>query len=147
MNVNSLSEDPSLNIATMFVDGIYVIGGYHSIPLEESLELSCKRTSVYFMVVQHSVALSTTLKDHKRFPEKLERSIDLTLGEDGEMIFYSSFEGPITDMSGRIAVKSCKRDGIFTASDGGEMGEEQTESIAGSLVAKGDNWKLKLKHF
>ena len=35
MNVNSLSEDPSLNIATMFVDGIYVIGGYHSIPLEE----------------------------------------------------------------------------------------------------------------
>ena len=27
MNVNSLSEDPSLNIATMFVDGVYVIGG------------------------------------------------------------------------------------------------------------------------
>ena len=44
-------------------------------------------------------------------------------------------------LSGRIAVKSYERDGIFTASDGGEMGEEQTESIAGSLVAKGDNWK------
>ena len=47
-------------------------------------------------------------------------------------------------LSGRVAVKSYERDGIFTASDGGDMGAEQTESIIGSLVARGDNWKLKL---
>ena len=27
------------------------------------------------------------------------------------------------------------------------MGEEETQTISGSLVAKGDNWKLKLRAF
>ena len=148
MNVNSLSEDPSLNIATMFVDGIYVIGGYHSIPLEEvsRVEVVKGPQSALYGRSTFGGAVNYITKDPNT--EETEGSIDLTLGEDGEMIFYGSFEGPITDMlSGRIAVKSYERDGIFTASDGGDMGAEQTESIIGSLVAKGDNWKLKLRAF
>ena len=35
MNVNNLSEDPSKNVGTLFLDGIYVLGGTHTIPLEE----------------------------------------------------------------------------------------------------------------
>ena len=148
MNVNSLSEDPSLNIATMFVDGIYVIGGYHSIPLEEvsRVEVVKGPQSALYGRSTFGGAVNYITKDPNT--EETEGSIDLTLGEDGEMIFYGSFEGPITDMlSGRVSVKSYERDGIFKASDGGEMGEEETQTISGSLVAKGDNWKLKMRAF
>ena len=132
----------------MFVDGIYVIGGYHSIPLEEvsRVEVVKGPQSALYGRSTFGGAVNYITKDPNR--EETEGSIDLTLGEDGEMIFYGSFEGPITDMlSGRVAVKSYERDGIFTASDGGDMGAEQTESIIGSLVANGDNWKLKLRAF
>jgi len=148
MNVNSLSEDPSLNIATMFVDGIYVIGGYHSIPLEEVVRVEVVKgpQSALYGRSTFGGAVNYITKDPN--PEEAEAGIDLTIGQDGEMIFYGSFEGPITDnLAGRIAYKSYERDGIFTASDGGDLGQEETEAISGSLVATGDKWKLKLRAF
>ena len=86
MNVNSLSEDPSLNIATMFVDGIYVIGGYHSIPLEEvsRVEVVKGPQSALYGRSTFGGAVNYITKDPNS--EETEGSIDLTLGEDGEMI-------------------------------------------------------------
>ena len=69
------------------------------------------------------------------------------IGEDGEKMFYGSIEGPITDvLSARLAAKFYERDGIFTATDGGEMGAEETKNIIGSIVAKGDNYKMKVEN-
>jgi len=148
MNVNSLSEDPSLNIATMFVDGIYVIGGYHSIPLEEveRVEVIKGPQSALYGRSTFGGAVNYITKDPST--EGNQGHLDILVGEDGERIVYGSFEGPITDiLSARIAAKQYKRDGIFTASDGGAMGAEETESIVGSIVAKGETWKLKIRAF
>ena len=62
------------------------------------------------MVVQHSVALSTTLQ--KILIQKKLKEASISLGMMGDD-FHGSFEESITDMlSGRIAVKSYERDGI-----------------------------------
>ena len=148
MNVNSLSEDPSLNIATMFVDGIYVIGGYHSIPLEEveRVEVVKGPQSALYGRSTFGGAVNYITKDPNS--EETEGHVDLLFGEDGEYVIYGSMEGPITDgLSARLAAKHYSRDGIFTATDGGDMGAEETKSIIGSIVAKGDTWKMKVRAF
>ena len=148
MNVNSLSEDPSLNVATMFLDGIYVIGGYHTIPLEEveRVEVVKGPQSALYGRSTFGGAVNYITKDPNS--EEFQGKASLLIGEDGERMLHSSIEGPITDaLSGRLAAKFYERDGIFTASDGGEMGAEETKNIMGTLVAKGDNYKMKLRIF
>ena len=148
MNVNSLSEDPSLNVATMFLDGIYVIGGYHTIPLEEveRVEVVKGPQSALYGRSTFGGAVNYITKDPSS--EDFQGKASLLIGEDGERMLHSSIEGPITDaLSGRLAAKFYERDGIFTASDGGEMGAEETKNIMGTLVAKGDNYKMKLRIF
>ena len=148
MNVNSLSEDPSLNVATMFLDGVYVIGGYHTIPLEEveRVEVVKGPQSALYGRSTFGGAVNYITKDPNS--EEGEGTASLLVGEDGERMIHSSFEGPITDvLSARLAAKYYTRDGIFTASDGGEMGAEETKNIMGTIVAKGDNYKMKLRVF
>ena len=137
MNVNSLSEDPSLNIATMFVDGIYVIGGYHSIPLEEveRVEVVKGPQSALYGRSTFGGAVNYITKDPNS--EENEGHVDLLFGEDGEYVIYGSMEGPITDgLSARLAAKHYSRDGIFTAADGGDMGAEETKSIIVVLLQR-----------
>ncbi|MBL8644229.1 MAG: TonB-dependent receptor [Rhodospirillaceae bacterium] len=148
MNVNSAS--PSLQLGSLFIDGIYVLGGTQSIPLDdvERIEVIKGPQSAYFGRNTFGGAVNYITKNPSLTEYKGKVSASGATYDEFDV--SASFEGPLVEdkMSFRIGSRLYSKGSMFTASDGGELGEESSKSVSTALFAQpSDNLTVKLRAF
>lgn len=148
MNVNS--NIPTFQLGALFVDGIYVLGSTHSIPLDdlERVEVIKGPQAAYFGRNTFGGAVNYITRNPST--EEFSGKIQASGATYDEFDVSASFEGPLVEgkLAGRIGARLYTRGGMFTASDGGELGEQSTNSINATLYATpNDNLSIRLRAF
>jgi iron complex outermembrane receptor protein len=148
MNVNS--DSPSLQLGSLFVDGIYVLGGTQSIPYDdvERIEVIKGPQSATYGRSTFGGAINYIT----RTPSLTEYSgkLNASGANYGEADVSASFEGPVVadKMSFRVGARYYTRGALFNAGDGGGLGEETSKSAQLALYFKPtDAWDIKLRAF
>lgn len=136
MNVNSSGH--TYQLGALFLDGIYVLGGTHSIPVDnlERVEVVRGPQAAYygrntFGGAVNYITRAPSLTEHSA-------SLDLLGAEFNESEISAAYEGPIVAdrLAFRLSVRQYSRGGVWTASDGGQLGEQSTKSASLTLRAQ-----------
>jgi len=136
MNVNS--DSPSLQLGSLFIDGIYVLGGTQSIPFDdvERIEVIKGPQSATYGRSTFGGAINYITRN----PSLTEfgGKVNASGANYGESDISGSFEGPIVDekLAFRVGGRYYNRGAVFRASDGGGLGEENSKSISLTFFAK-----------
>jgi iron complex outermembrane receptor protein len=148
MNVNS--DSPSLQLGSLFIDGIYVLGGTSSIPLDdvERIEVIKGPQSAYFGRNTFGGAVNYITKNPSM--DEYKGKLAASAATYSEFDVSASHEGPLVEdkLAYRIGTRLYSKGSMFTASDGGDLGEESSKSINGTLYATPtDALTVKLRAF
>ncbi|MDX2144372.1 MAG: TonB-dependent receptor [Rhodospirillaceae bacterium] len=148
MNVNS--ETPSLQLGSLFIDGIYVLGGTQSIPLSdlERIEVIKGPQSAYFGRNTFGGAINYITKTPSTSEYKGKISASGATYEEFDV--SADHEGPLVEgkLAYRIGTRLYSRGAMFTASDGGDLGAESSKAVNGTIYATPtDNFTAKLRVF
>jgi iron complex outermembrane recepter protein len=123
MNVNS--NIPTFQLGALFVDGIYVLGSTHSIPLDdlERVEVIKGPQAAYFGRNTFGGAVNYITKNPST--EEFSGKIQASGATYNEFDVSGSIEGPLVEgkVAARIGARLYSRGGMWTASDGGDLGE------------------------
>lgn len=136
MHVNSSA--PSRQLGSLFLDGVYVLGSTHAVPLDdvERVEVIKGPQSAYFGRNTFGGAVNYIT----RTPSLIDYSgkLSATAASYDEHEFSASHEGPIVEdrLSYRIGGRSFSRGAMFEASDGGGLGEQSSKSVYLTLFGK-----------
>lgn len=139
---------PSTQIGSLFVDGIYFLGGAQSVGFDdvERVEVIRGPQSAYFGRSTFGGAINYITRDPAstfggQFSAEYSPSYD-SYGISG------AIEGPISGetVTARISASVRQKGAQYTATDGGELGRERTSSINGTLLFRpSDQLRLKLR--
>ncbi|MBL8627981.1 MAG: TonB-dependent receptor [Rhodospirillaceae bacterium] len=148
MNVNS--DSPSLQLGSLFIDGMYVLGGTQSIPLDdvERIEVIKGPQSAYFGRNTFGGAVNYITKNPSM--TEFKGKINASAATYDEFDVSASVEGPLVNdkLSARIGTRMYSKGNMWTASDGGALGEESSKSVNATLFAQpSDNLTVKLRGF
>ena len=136
MNVNS--DSPSLQLGALFLDGVFVLGGTQSIPYDDVERIEVIKGPQAALYGRSS--FGGAINYITRTPSLSEWSGQINaLGANfGESDVSGSIEGPIVSerVSIRAGARYYSRGSLFTASDGGGLGEESSKSAQITLFAK-----------
>lgn len=148
MNVNS--DSPSLQLGSLFVDGVYVLGGTQSIPYDdvERIEVIKGPQSATYGRSTFGGAINYIT----RTPSLTEYSgkLNASGANFGEADISGSFEGPLVNdkLAFRVGGRYYTRGSVFNSFDGGGLGEESSKSIQLTLYFKPtDAWDIRLRAF
>jgi iron complex outermembrane receptor protein len=135
MDVNS--QVPTFQLGTLFVDGIYVLGGVHAIPLDdvERVEVVRGPQSAYFGRNTFGGAINYISKQPQMEEFGFEGKV---LGaEYNEYDVSGAVTGPIIPgkLAFRLGGRYFETGGMWTATDGGKLGEQETVSYQAALKA------------
>lgn len=132
LHVNS--EIPTFQLGSVFIDGVYVLGSVSSVGLEdiERVEVIKGPQAAYFGRNTFGGAINLITRIPGNSPAG---RITASAEEFGDYQLNVSYEGPaIKDkLSYRVAVRGYGKGAQYVAQDGGNLGEEQSRSIAVSL--------------
>lgn len=148
--VNVQSPLPHLQATSLFVDGVYSLGGAQVLPITdlERVEIIKGPQSAFFGRNTFAGAINYITK--KPNIDEYEGRVDFSGAT------YNTFEsnvqhtGPIVPGKlGYLAnVRLMHRGAQWTATDGGKMGKQASESASLALYAEPtDNWDIKLRGF
>ncbi len=148
MNVNS--DSPSLQLGSLFIDGMYVLGGTQSIPLDdvERIEVIKGPQSAYFGRNTFGGAVNYITKNPSL--TEFKGKVNASGATYNEFDVSGSVEGPLVEdkLAGRVGVRMYSKGNMFTASDGGALGEESSKSVNATLFAQpSDNLTVKFRGF
>jgi len=124
MDTNSLG--PTFALGTLFVDGIFVLGNSESIPFDdvERVEVVKGPQSAYFGRNTFAGAINYIMKT----PSLTEYSAEVKASGAtyDEYSVSANFDGPIVEdkIGVRFGGRVYSKGGMFTASDGGRLGQE-----------------------
>lgn len=126
---------PRQQTGAVFVDGIYVLGGVQAVNTVdvERIEVIKGPQNAYFGRNTFGGAINyITRQPAREFRAHVAGSAETRGSFNGSL----SVEGPLWGevLRGRMVLLSNTKGAHYTARDGGELGEETTESITGSLV-------------
>lgn len=130
-------KEPFGQVGSAFVDGIYVSSGVSSFGTEnfERIEIVKGPSSAWLGRSTFAGAVNMITKT----PSTTEYSGRITtkFAEDGTYDASFSHEGPIVEdkLAYRFFVQGYGTDGQYTASDGGALGKERTDTISATLYA------------
>jgi iron complex outermembrane receptor protein len=148
MNVNS--DSPSLQLGSLFVDGVFVLGGTQSIPYDdiERIEVIKGPQSATYGRSTFGGAINYIT----RTPSLTEYSgrVNVSSATYSDSDVSASFEGPLLQdkVSFRIGGRYYNRGAVFTATDGGGLGEESSKSIALTFnIQPNDALNIKVRGF
>ncbi|MDX2144373.1 MAG: TonB-dependent receptor [Rhodospirillaceae bacterium] len=148
MDVNS--QVPTFQLGTLFVDGIYVLGGTHSIPLDDVARVEVVKgpQSAYFGRNTFGGAINYISKE----PSMTEYAAELNaLGATyDEYDVSGAFSGPLVEdkVAFRVGGRLFSTGGMWTASDGGKLGEQSTKTVQASVkVTPNDAFTAKARVF
>lgn len=148
MNVNS--NIPTFQLGALFVDGIYVLGNTHSIPLDdlERVEVIKGPQAAYFGRNTFGGAVNYITSNPST--EEYSGKIQASGATYDEFDVSASFDAPLVEgkLAARIGGRLYSRGGMFTASDGGELGKQSTRTINATVYATpNDNLSIRLRAF
>ncbi|MSO97434.1 MAG: TonB-dependent receptor [Rhodospirillaceae bacterium] len=135
MDVNT--QSPTFQLATLFVDGIYVLGNTESIPFDdvERVEVVKGPQAAYFGRNTFGGAVNYIMKT----PSTTDYSgeVKASGATYDEYDVSASFDGPIVQdkLGVRFGGRLYSKGSMFTASDGGGLGEESSKSLQGTIFA------------
>jgi iron complex outermembrane recepter protein len=142
--VQGLAREQS---GAVFVDGIYVASGVQSVDTAdvERIEVLRGPQNAYFGRNTFGGAINFI----SRTPgDVLKGSVTAGTSERGGYEFRGDVEGPLVDgkLSGRLSAASYRNGWQYRATDGGELGGEQTRSVTGTLYATPlEGWNIKVR--
>ena len=140
------SSLPHLQSSSLFIDGVFALGGINSMPLNdlERVEIIKGPQSAFFGRNTFAGAVNYITKTPSL--EEFETTIDASAATYGQYEGSVLHSGPIIreKLGYQVNVRSFGRGSMFTANDGGELGHESTESISGVLYAE-PNERLTIK--
>lgn len=129
--MNTAITTPTNQTGGFFVDGVNVLGGASSIAMSdiERIEVIRGPQPVYFGRGTFGGAINyTTITPGQDFSGNVSVGYSPTYGSS-DMTFY--VEGGLTDtLAARLTYSTRKVGGAFTATDGGELGEESTDALS-----------------
>ncbi|MBL8627982.1 MAG: TonB-dependent receptor [Rhodospirillaceae bacterium] len=148
MDVNS--QVPTFQLGTLFVDGIYVLGGTHSIPLDdvERVEVVKGPQSAYFGRNTFGGAINYIMKTPST--QELTGEVNASAATYDDFDVSAAIDGPLVQdkLGVRLGGRLYSKGNMWTASDGGALGEESSKSLQGTLYATPtDNLSIKLRAF
>jgi iron complex outermembrane receptor protein len=133
MDVNS--QSPTFQLATLFIDGIYVLGNTESIPFDdvERVEVVKGPQAAYFGRNTFGGAINYITKTPST--SDFSGQINVSAATYDEYNVTASVEGPlVADKIGvRLGGRFYSKGNMFTASDGGGLGEEESQSGQASV--------------
>ena len=148
MNVNS--DSPSLQLGSLFIDGVYVLGGTQSIPYDdvERIEvIKGPQSATYgrstFGGAINYITRTPSLTDYSG-------QLNATGGNFGLSDVSASFEGPLVQdkVSFRIGGRFYNRGAVYRATDGGGLGEESSKSASLTLnMQPSESLNIKFRAF
>lgn len=133
MDINDVS--PTKQLASVFVDGVYVSGGLASLSLEsvERVEVIKGPQSAYFGRSTFGGAVNFITRRPSDTPLA---QLKATIAEGDELELTGTVEGPLAGdmLTGRLTARHYETGGRYkSAADGGRLGEERTFSLDGAL--------------
>lgn len=135
MDVNS--QVPTFQLGTLFVDGVYVLGGTHSIPLDdiERVEVVKGPQSAYFGRNTFGGAINYISKQPSL--TELQGEVKMLAANYDERDISGALSLPIISdkLAVRVGGRIFETGGMWTASDGGKLGAQSTDSYQVALRA------------
>ncbi|MSO97433.1 MAG: hypothetical protein EXR11_04320 [Rhodospirillaceae bacterium] len=135
MYVNS--ESPSLQLGSLFIDGIYVLGGTQSIPVSdlERIEVIKGPQSAYFGRNTFGGAINYITKTPSTTDYKGKISASGATYDEYDV--SADHEGPLVQdkLAYRIGTRLYSKGAMFTATDGGGLGAESSKAINATIYA------------
>lgn len=133
MDVNDVT--PVRQLASVFIDGIYVSGGVSSISMEdvERVEVIKGPQAAYFGRNTFGGAVNFISRQPGN---EFGGNVLISAAQDSDYDLSGSVDIPIIDdvLAARISGRYYTRDGRWSsAADGGELGEEETQSLSLAL--------------
>jgi iron complex outermembrane recepter protein len=127
---------PSTQIGALFVDGVFFLGGAQSIGFDdvERVEVIRGPQAAYFGRSTFGGAINYITRDPAReFGGQVSADYSSSYGNQAISL---ALEGPLfgESLTGRLSASSREKGSQYTASDGGELGREKTETLAATLV-------------
>lgn len=139
---------PTNQTGSVFIDGVYVLGGAQSVGFEdiERVEVIKGPQSAYFGRATFAGVVNYITRDPAdEFGGQFSASYSPSFNSYG---LSGAVEGPLVGdvVSGRLSASVRQKGAQYTASDGGDLGRERTESITATLVVRpSDALKIKLR--
>jgi iron complex outermembrane receptor protein len=133
---------------SVFVDGIFVLGGAQSIGFEdvERIEVIKGPQAAYFGRSTFGGAVNFITREPK---DRLGGSFSATYSPSfGSYALSGSIEGPLIGdtVLGRISASAREQGGQFNTTDGGRLGREHTDAVHATLLIKpAPGLKIKLR--
>ncbi|MGI9238383.1 MAG: TonB-dependent receptor, partial [Woeseiaceae bacterium] len=134
--LNQAQFSPSFETGALFIDGVYVLNGGTSLSMMdiERIEVIKGPQSAYFGRNTFGGAVNFITRD----PSMEEFSGEVSFSGSHRSRFDVSgiIEGPIVEgvLSGSLSARYYDKEGHYTASDGGNLGDENTWGVNGKLV-------------
>lgn len=147
--MNVPSELPSYQLGALFIDGIYVLSGCHSLGAEDiqQVEVIKGPQAAYFGRNTFGGAVNyITRKPSSDFGMK----VVATVAEKSDQEYLLSVEGPLLGehLTGRLSARHYDKGPDYIATDGGELGARQTQSVGLTLASSiGDSFSARVRAF
>ncbi len=140
----------SLATSSVFVDGVFALQGAQSLALVDLERIEIVKGPQAALFGRNSFAGAINYVTKAPNLEEFAGKVIADAGQYEQQEFQASIEGPIiTDQLGfRLAVSSYNKGSMYTASDGGALGEQSSQSISAQLHFKPtDNLTLKFRAY
>jgi iron complex outermembrane recepter protein len=145
MNVNS--EAPAFQLASLFMDGVYVMGSISSIGLDdvERVEVIKGPQAAYFGRNTFGGAVNYVTRNPA---EEFKVNVNVSAAEYGDRDANLSGEGPIfgEKLRFRLSLRDYRKGAQWRANDLGELGDESTKSVTLTLFSQAtENWWIRAR--
>lgn len=128
---------PHQQLAGLFVDGVYVTGGSQSIPMldVERVEIIKGPQSAFFGRNTFSGAINYVTRNPS--VTEYEGKMRVSAAQFGQTNIAASYGGPlvVNRLAWQVGLSSYNKGSMYTANDGGKLGEESSQSASLTFFA------------
>ncbi len=146
--LNQAQFSPSFETGALFIDGVYVLNGGTSLSLMdiERVEVIKGPQSAYFGRNTFGGAVNFITRDPSL--EEFSGEANILATHRNRIDLTGMIEGPIIPdvLSGSLSARVYDKEGHYSASDGGNLGDENTWTVNGKLLWQPvENFSAKLR--
>ena len=129
------SRLPNFQASSLFVDGVFALGGANSMPLTdlERVEVIKGPQSAFFGRNTFAGAINYITRNPSLEEMEVEVEASVATHDQRELSLIAGFPVVQDRLGVQLAVRNAYRGGFYTATDGGDLGEEETTSVSGTL--------------
>ncbi|MEQ9444610.1 MAG: TonB-dependent receptor [Rhodospirillaceae bacterium] len=144
------SSLPHLATTSLFIDGVFALGGANVLPIQEleRVEVIKGPQSAFFGRNTFAGAINYITKNPSL--EEFETEIDASAATYEQFDVNVNTSVPVVQNKLALGLNArlYNHGGMWTANDGGKLGEESSKSISGVIYAEpNENWDIKLRAF